>query len=182
MLLSKKKTFLFLPLLDIGQSLVFTCFSVQVFDISTMAISISFLGTGSGSPSADHFFFSATLHLNDKHLLVDVGEPCVHLLKERGTLLKEIDAILITHGHVDHVGGLPALLQGCLLLKRTKPLPIYLPEEMIAPLRAWISALYLTEEGLGFLISWRAWRNTEQEVLDGGIAITPYANGQLAQS
>jgi ribonuclease BN (tRNA processing enzyme) len=151
-------------------------------ELSSMAISISFLGTGSGSPSAEHFFSSAILHLNERHLLVDVGEPCVHLLKERGDLIREIDAVLITHGHVDHIGGLPALLQGCLLQERAKPLPIYLPEEMIAPLRAWVSALYLTEEGLGFPLSWRAWKHAEKEVMEEDIVITPYLNGHLRQS
>jgi ribonuclease BN (tRNA processing enzyme) len=113
------------------------------------------------------------------HLLIDVGEPCVHLLRDRGMLLQEIDCICITHGHVDHIGGLPALFQGCKLLGRTKPLSIYLPDEMIAPLRAWISALYLIEEQLGFAVSWNAWRNGIAESLASDISVTPHRNGHL---
>ena len=144
-------------------------------------VSISFLGTGSGIPSADRFFSSALLLMEGRHLLVDVGEPCVHLLRDRGDLLREIDAVLITHGHVDHIGGLPALLQGCMLLGRTKELSIHLPEEMISPLRAWISALYLTEEGLGFPISWNAWGDRKAEDLGSGVSVTSWFNGHLRE-
>jgi len=142
---------------------------------------ISFLGTGSGIPSEERFFSSTLLHLEGTHLLVDAGEPCVHLLRERGDLLRELDAVLITHGHVDHIGGLPALLQGCMLQERTKPLSIYLPEEMIAPLRAWIRALYLTEEGFGFPVNWNAWKDNTPEIIDEKISIIPHASDHLKQ-
>jgi len=144
--------------------------------------SISFLGTGSGFPEADRFFSSSLLFLEGKHLLVDAGEPCVHSLRDRGTLIRDLDVVLITHGHVDHIGGLPALLQGAMLLERKKPLEIVLPTEMIAPIRAWIRALYLTEDGLGFPVAWLAWKNRESLLLaDGSISATPFSNRHLEQ-
>ncbi len=143
---------------------------------------VSFLGTGSGVPSADRYFSSVLLHLEDRHLLVDAGEPCVHSLRERGGLILEIDAVMITHGHVDHIGGLPALLQGAMLLGRTRPLSILLPGGMIGPLRAWISALHLTEEGLGFPLAWIPWCDGMPSDLGGGVTVTPFANAHLERA
>jgi ribonuclease Z len=155
------------------------CPSEYVFKKPFRMTSISFFGTGSGLPSADRFFSSTLLSVGGMLYLVDVGEPCVHLLRDRGTLICDLDAVLVTHGHVDHLGGLPSLLQGAMLLGRSKPLSIYLPEEMILPLRAWISALYLTEEGLGFSLNWVAWSDLLHVDLEGGNTVTPYPNTHL---
>ena len=143
--------------------------------------SISFIGTGSGIPTADRFFSSSLLFIDGLHLLVDAGEPCVHSLRDRGTLVRDIDAVLNTHGHVDHIGGLPAFLQGAMLLGRVKPLVLCLPSEMIAPVRA----LYLTEEAFGFPVEWRPWVDGEQMLFPSTtshVCITPHANGHLADS
>ena len=179
-LVSKEKTGFFLQrvLRQAGKVIFSLAFHVKQLSFHFMA-SISFLGTGSGLPSADRFFCSMLLLTDGKHILVDAGEPCVHLLRDRGNLIREIDAVLITHGHVDHIGGIPALLQGAMLLERSKPLTIHLPEEMISPLRSWISALYLTEQGLGFSVDWRSWVDGKPVSLDGGILITPHSNHHL---
>ena len=156
----------------------FAGFSRLSLEVLPMA-SISFLGTGSGVPSADRFFSSSLLLLEGRHLLIDAGEPCVHMLRDRGNVIAEIDEVLITHGHVDHVGGLPSFLQGCMLLGRTKELSVHLPGEMIASVRAWIAALYLTEEGLGFTITWNAWIEGVPLQLGKEIAVTPWPNNHL---
>jgi phosphoribosyl 1,2-cyclic phosphodiesterase len=52
------------------------------------------------------------LGTKNTRILIDAGlgtKTCAKRLKEIGVELKEIDAILITHEHIDHIKGLPGL-------------------------------------------------------------------------
>lgn len=52
-----------------------------------------------------------------------------------------IDTILLSHGHADHVGALPALLGIRALSGKTKPPRVVMPAEIVADLQAALSAL-----------------------------------------
>ncbi len=51
-----------------------------------------------------------------------------------GVPFDSLDAVFISHGHSDHLSGLPMLIQGAWLEGRSRPLPLYLPAELIDPL------------------------------------------------
>lgn len=119
--------------------------------------SLLFLGTGPGTPVRGRFFSSCLLTCGEAQILVDAGEPCSQRLAEEGVDVARIDAVLITHGHSDHSGGLPMLLQSAWLAPRTRPLDVYLPRELIAPLGAWLGAVYLPPSLLGFPLEFHAW-------------------------
>ena len=55
--------------------------------------------------------------------------------------LAAIDTILLSHGHVDHVGALPALLGIRALHGKTKPPRIVMPAEIVDDLRAGLLSL-----------------------------------------
>ena len=55
--------------------------------------------------------------------------------------LAATDTILLSHGHVDHIGALPALLGIRALHGKTKPPRIIMPAEIVEDLRAALAAL-----------------------------------------
>ena len=123
---------------------------------------LTFLGTGCGQPTADRACSSLLLAADGCRWLLDAGEPCSRRLKALNVSFDSIDAVFISHGHSDHVGGLPMLLQGAWLEPRTRALPIYLPGELIEPLKHWLEAVYLPGSLLPFPIEYHAW-----EILPG---------------
>ncbi len=132
-----------------------------------MVTTLTFLGTASGRPTARRAHSSMLLDTGTERLLLDAGEPCARQLTELAVPLDAFPAVLITHGHADHTGGLPLLLQGCAIFPRTAPLTIYLPGELIAPLRGWLEAIYLQAPRLGFSLSFVAWESAPVHQIGG---------------
>ena len=131
---------------------------------------LTFLGTGCGQPMSDRFHASLLLEAGGRRWLLDAGEPCSHRLKALGVPFASLDAVFISHGHSDHVSGLPMVIQGAWLEGRTRPLPLYLPAELVDPLRAWLEAVYLPGKLIGFPLEFHAWESLRGEPaeLDGG--------------
>ena len=131
---------------------------------------LTFLGTSGGIPMPGRHFSSILLESEGCRWLLDAGEPCTARLLAMGVPLASLDAVFISHGHSDHLSGLPMLIQGAWLEKRRRPLPIYLPNELIEPLKAWLNAVYLPEKLIGFSIEFHGWESLAggPVLLDGG--------------
>ena len=118
---------------------------------------LTFLGTGCGIPMIDRFHSSILLEAGGRRWLLDAGEPCSQRLKALGVPFRSLDAIFISHGHSDHLSGLPMIVQGAWLEGRSEPLPLYLPAELVGPIRTWLEAVYLPEKLVGFAIEYHPW-------------------------
>lgn len=144
-------------------------------------VSVTFLGTGAGDVAPDRFNASFLVQAGECQMLLDAGEPCAQRLKNLGVDPTGLDAVLLTHAHPDHVGGLPLLLQASWLAGRKEPLMIALPEHLLSPLRTWLRAVLIPEENLGFPITWHTW-TAGQPLTLGDAAITPHETTHLASA
>jgi len=72
---------------------------------------LSFLGTGSAMPTGARFQTGLLLAANGRRLLVDCGSGALHGLARTDAGYEGVDALLLTHHHLDHVSDLMPLLK-----------------------------------------------------------------------
>jgi len=70
---------------------------------------VTFLGTGSAMPTGERFQTGLLVESGGNRLLVDCGSGALHGLQRTAAGYEGIDAVLLTHHHLDHVSDLMAL-------------------------------------------------------------------------
>lgn len=70
---------------------------------------LTFLGTSASVPSAERNHPGLLMEAAGKRILVDCGEGTQRQLLRSGAGFRRLDRILLTHGHLDHVLGIPGL-------------------------------------------------------------------------
>jgi ribonuclease BN (tRNA processing enzyme) len=136
------------------------------------------LGSACGFPIPGRGHSSLLFSISGKSILVDAGEPCSRSLIEAGIPLNSIEGILLTHGHADHIGGLPMLIQTLWLTNRTKAFTIFLPEELSKPLQQWLDAIYLGPRFIPFGLNFVPW--VQGETFEAfGLQIRPFETTHL---
>jgi ribonuclease Z len=71
---------------------------------------LTFLGTSASLPSAERNHPGLLVGAGSHRVLVDCGEGTQRQLLRSGAGFRRIDRIMLTHGHFDHVLGIPGLL------------------------------------------------------------------------
>jgi ribonuclease BN (tRNA processing enzyme) len=127
------------------------------------AVRVQFLGTGGPLASGGRLQTCILIESDQGRYLIDCGMTALVAMARFGIDPGSIDAVLITHLHGDHYGGLPLMIleacvnahEGSQYPARTRPLRIAGPAE--------------TEERVRQLLDLFGWRGVFTEMKDAGL-------------
>ena len=142
-----------------------------------MSVSIRFVGSGDSFGSGGRFQTCILVEGGGTCFTIDFGTSSLIALKQQGIEHNSIDAILLTHLHGDHCGGVPFMLVDAMLgAKRTRPLTIAGPRDLRARMRTIAEALF---PGSDVMVPKFPLDYIEMEVgkraAVGRLSVTPYA-------
>jgi ribonuclease Z len=86
---------------------------------------VMFLGTASALPSATQDNSSLLFESNGSYLMIDCSGTPYRKLMQLGVESERLEHVLITHHHVDHIYGIPSLVECLWIEGRENPLHIY---------------------------------------------------------
>ena len=131
-------------------------------------IDVCLLGTGGTMPLPDRALTSLLVRCGGRCFLVDCGEGTQVQIRKSPISIHDIDVILITHFHADHIMGLPGLLLSMAKSDRTEKVTIIAPKgaERI------ISCLCVTAPVMPFPIEIIEISNKHEEFVFDNLTIT----------
>jgi ribonuclease Z len=90
-------------------------------------LDVIFLGTSGAVPTAHRAPAATLARHGGERILIDCGEGTQRQLLRSGFGLADVDLVLLTHFHADHVLGLPGMLKTFALRGRDAPLTVVGP-------------------------------------------------------
>lgn len=78
--------------------------------MADLGLSITFLGTGSASPNPNRDNSSLLIMAGNRAVMVDCSGYPGHKLAARGFDFRQLNDLVFTHGHIDHVYAFPSLV------------------------------------------------------------------------
>lgn len=112
------------------------------------------LGTAASVPDATHDTVGLALHSPEGAVLIDCGGSPLHKLARHGIDRADLRAVILTHGHADHLYGLPMLVQGLWLGGREAVLPLYGPAQALDRARRLLEVFELADREGVFTVEW----------------------------
>lgn len=136
---------------------------------------IKILGSGDAFHSGGRFQTSFLLNSNNKNILIDCGCGSLQQMKKFGYSTNEINSVIISHFHGDHIAGLPFLLMDMARLNRQSPLYIFSPEGGKQKINDALKLFYPGNETIleSLQIEWLYYEN-EKSIKAAGIEVQPF--------
>lgn len=113
---------------------------------------ITILGTAPGKSLLGKSHTAFLLEDTNNKFLIDCGEGTTQKILEKNIAGDELDGIIISHLHPDHVSGIFMLMQTLYLNKRKKDLFIFLPES-VEEFKAFLNTIYIFNARLSYDIN-----------------------------
>ncbi len=131
-------------------------------------IDVCLLGTGGTMPLPQRALTALCVRCCGKSLLVDCGEGTQVQLRRAGLSMHDIDAILITHLHADHISGLPGLLLSMAKSERKERVMMIVPPGGTFVVRS----LCVISANLPFEVAVTELRSAHEEFTLAGLRVT----------
>jgi ribonuclease BN (tRNA processing enzyme) len=105
-------------------------------------VKVRFLGSGDAFGSGGRFQTCIHLESGADQLLLDCGASSLIAMRRFGVDPQAIDAVILSHLHGDHFGGVPFLILDGQFKRRARPLVVLGPPGVEARVRATMEALF----------------------------------------
>jgi ribonuclease Z len=106
------------------------------------------MGSAASIPTPHHDTASVLLDTGSTKLLIDCGGSPAARLKLAGVDFMDLDGLIVTHHHPDHIYGVPILLMDIWLMGRRDSFPAYGPAKTLEVIKAMMD-----------LYEWDTWPN-----------------------
>jgi ribonuclease BN (tRNA processing enzyme) len=136
------------------------------------------LGSGGGEAAPDRASSGHLLETPETSILFDCGDGVTGSFLRSGKRYEEVDTIIVSHTHPDHICGLSFFLQQLYLARRLRELAVYLPAEAVAGVRSALALQYLFVERFGFPVRFIGLKDN-QSIPCNGASIIPHLNTHL---
>lgn len=97
-----------------------------------MSLTVRMLGTGSAFSNI-YNNNNALLEYHGRKLLIDCGNTAMRALYQMNESIADLDGVLVTHLHADHIGGLEELAFRMNILHKRKP-KLFIADDLVTPI------------------------------------------------
>jgi len=112
------------------------------------SVEITFIGSGDAFGNGGRFQTCIRVRADGATALVDCGATSLTAMRAQGVDPGEVAAVVVTHLHGDHFGGLPFLVLDGQFTRRTAPLTVFGPVGTRDRLHAAMEVLYPGSTGV----------------------------------